>query len=130
MGDAGVAEQLPVVALDRALVADREGSEHAGGAPIGDMRVDRVADALSRTLDRKPGAGIDERRRRVAHVAGRANALLEPRELDVEAVGVDRPVRLPQSHRESPALAGAQRLARLRERGILVKARVPAERER
>jgi len=100
------------------------------GAAVGDLRVDRIADALARTLDREPGAGVNERRRRIAHVAGRANALLEPCELDVEAVRIECSVRLPQAHRESPALPGAQRLSRLRERGVLVKARVPAESER
>ena len=129
VGDAGVAEQVPVVALDRALVADRERREHAGDAPIGDVRVDRVAHALAQPLDRVAGAGVEQRRRRLAHVAGGANALLEQRELVVEAVRVQVAVRPAQAHREAPALAGAQRRARLDERGVLVKARVPAERE-
>ena len=38
-------------------------------------------------------------------------------------------MRLAQAHREAPALAGAQGLARLHERRVLVVAGVPAERE-
>jgi hypothetical protein len=109
VGDAGVAEQVPVVALDRALVADRERRQHAGGAAVADVGVDPVANALAQPLDRMTSARVEQRRRRVAHVAGGANALLEQRQLEVEAVRVEVAVRLAQAHREAPALAGAQR---------------------
>jgi len=111
----------------RALVADRERREHAGDATIGDVRIDRVAHALAQSLDRIAGGRVEQRRRRVADVAGGANALLEQRELVVEAVRVA--VRLAQAHREAPALARAQRRARLDQRGVFVEAGVPAERE-
>ena len=107
MSDAGVAEQVPVVTLDRALVADGERRQHAGGTAVVDVRVDRVANALTQPLDRMPGARVEERRRRVAHVAGGANALLEQRQLVVEAVQIEVAVRLAQAHGEAPALAGA-----------------------
>ena len=95
------------------------------------MRVDRVAHLLTQSLDRIAGAARQQRRRRrVADVAGGANALLEQRELVVEAVRVEVAVRLAQAHREAPALAGAQGLARLDQRRVLVVAGIPAERER
>ena len=115
--------------LDRALVADRQRRQHAGGAAIVDVRVDRIANALAQALDRITGAGVDQRRRRVAHVAGGADALLEERELVVEAVRIEIAVRLTQPHREAPALTGAQGQARLDQRGVLVEAGIPAERE-
>ena len=68
VGDAGVAEQVPVVALDRALVADRERREHAGGA----RGRRRCASIASRTRWRAarpdaPAAASSRRpRRRVA----------------------------------------------------------------
>jgi len=56
--------------------------------------------------------------------------LLEQRELVVEAVRIEIAVRSAQSHHEAPALAGAQGLAWLDQRRVLVVAGVPAERER
>ncbi|MGZ5748186.1 MAG: hypothetical protein ACXWJ3_18590, partial [Caldimonas sp.] len=73
VGDPGVAEQVPVVALDRPLVADRERGENSGGAPVGDVRVGRVPDPLAQPLDRIAGRFVEQLRRwRVAHVSGRA----------------------------------------------------------
>jgi len=127
VGDAGVAEQVPVVALDRALIADRERGEDTGDATLRDVRVDRVANALAQPLDRMAGARVEQHRGRVADVAGGANALLEQRQLVVEAVRIEVAVRLAQANGEAPALAGTQREARLHQRRVLVEARVPAE---
>ena len=130
MGDAGVAKEIPVVALDRALVADGQRGQHAGGASVGDFGVDPVAHALAQTLDRKARAfGQQTGWRRVAHIAGGAHALLEQQQLVVEAVRIEIAVRPAQPHREAPALAGAQLALRLGQGRVFVKAAVPAERD-
>jgi hypothetical protein len=65
-------------------------------------------------------------RRRIPHVAGGADALLEELQLVVEAVRVEAAVRSTQAGVEGPALAGAQFALRLRQHRILVEAAVPA----
>src|SRR5205823_8451634 len=100
-----------------------------GRATIVDAGVDRVAHPLAPALDEVPGGAIEQLRRRVAHIAGRAQALLEQRELVIEAVRIEVAVRLAQAHGEAPALPRAQLLLRLRQHRVLVKALVPAERD-
>ncbi len=130
MRDAGVAEQVPVLALDGRLVAHRQGREHAGGAAVVHRGIDRVAHALARPLDDVPRLAFDElRRRRVAHGGRRSHALLEQRELVVEAVRVDVAVRLAQLERETPALASAELELRQRQRGVFMETAVPADRD-
>jgi len=131
VGDAGVAEEVPVLPVDGGLVADRQRSEHARGAPVGHGGLDGVAHALARLLHGMAGRCLQAlRRRRVAHAAGGAHTLLEELELLVEAVRIARAVRLPQTHREAPALARAQRALLGRERRVVAVARAPAERHR
>ncbi|HEX7439540.1 MAG TPA: hypothetical protein VF319_05520 [Caldimonas sp.] len=77
MGDTGVAKEIPVLAFDRALVADRERGQHAGDAAVGNTRIDRVAHALAQPLDRIAGGAVEQLGRCVAHVADDAHALLE-----------------------------------------------------
>ena len=127
MGDAGVAEEIPVLPVDRALVADRERRQHAGRAPVGDARLDRIAHALAHSLDDEAGLRIEQLGRCAAHIAGCAHALLEQVQLMVEAMRVQVAVRLAQAHRKAPALPGAQGALRLAEGGVLVEALVPAE---
>ncbi len=55
VGHAGVAEQLPVLALDGRLVAHRQRRQHAGGACIGHAQQDRVAHRLARSVHRVAG---------------------------------------------------------------------------
>ena len=130
MGDAGVAEQLPVLSIDSALVADGEGGENAGGAPVGHVGEDGVAHTLAQPRDRESGSGVEHgRRRRVAHIAGRADALLEQQQLVVEAVRVQVAMRLAQANGKAPALAGAQLSLRLQRGSVFVVAGVPAQRK-
>ncbi len=130
MGHAGGSEQLPVVALDGGLIADRQRGQHAGGGRVAHLGEDGVAHLLAQALHPMARGVVQAlRRRRVAHVAGRPNALLEQHELVVEPVRVRIAVRLTQAHREAPALAGTQFTLGLRERGIFVVAPVPTERD-
>jgi len=131
VGHARVAKKIPVVPpLDRRLVAVGQCCEHAGGAPVGNGRIDGVTHALAQSVDRIARRFGDQARRRcVAHIAGGANALLEQLELVVEAVRIQVAMRPAQPHRESPALAGAQFALRLRQCRILMKTCVPAQRD-
>jgi hypothetical protein len=72
MGDTRVAEQVPVVAFDRTLVADRERRQHAGSARISDAAHLMRARAVARQW---PGR-VHQFGRRIAHITGRAHALL------------------------------------------------------
>ena len=109
VGDAGAIEELPFLARDGALVADRERREDAGGRRRTEHRVEAIAYRLARLLHpierRIPGADASRLGAR-AHITGGADAALEEPGLVIEAVRVHEPVRPAQPHREGPALAG------------------------
>jgi len=111
VGNACVAEQVPVVAVDRRLVTHRQRGQHAGGLRIADTQHHRVADRLAGTLHRVAGVlGQDAVKRAFAdaHRAAGADALLEEPQRQVETVRVEAAVRLAQARGQRPALAGAQ----------------------
>ncbi len=131
MRHAGVAEQVPVLAVDGRLVAHRQGRQHAGCLCVGHSQQDGVAHRLARTVYRVAhglsqlavdGTGGG------AHRAAGAQALLEHPQLQVEAAGIERAVRLAQPHRQQPALAGPQLLQRRGQQRVAIEAAVPAER--
>ena len=105
VGDAGGAEQLPVVALDGGLVAHGQRSQHTGGPGIGHLAQQRIAQVLAQPLDRvRHGLGQQFGTLPAthhAHVAGGADALLEPHQLDVVTLGVERAMGLLQPQRQA-----------------------------
>ena len=112
MGHPGAAVQVPVGALDGALLAHHQGGEHAGTAPIVHALRDALADPLARRLQRVPVGTAQPLRlwiaRPGAHIAGGAHALLPQPALAVKTMGVGVAVRAAQAHRKAPALAGEQ----------------------
>ena len=129
MRHAGDAEQIPVVALDGRLVAHRQRRQHAGRLGVGHVAVDGVAQVLAQAIDRAAGVVVQFLGHGAGHGAHRAagtQPLLEQPQLEVEAVRVERAMRLPQPHREAPALAGAQVGHRAGEQRAVVDAAVPA----
>ena len=129
MGDPGVAEQVPIRAVDGRLIADRQRRQNACDAAVRHVCVNRITDRLARAFDRKSGVALQTLRRPVAHVARGADAEFEQVQLVVESVRIDVAVRAAQPHRERPALPGAQFTLRLAQGGVFVEASVPAERQ-
>ena len=129
--DAGGTEQLPVLALDGGLVAHGQRGQHAGGAGIGHLALQRVTQVLAQAVGRMADAFFQQLRRLPAldhpHVAGGAHALLEPQQFHVEAVGVQAAVRLLQAQWHAPALAGAQGRAWVVQPGFIPELGVPAQ---
>ena len=128
MGDASAAKQIPVVTVDRRLVAHRQRSEHAGGSRVAHLGLNRIAHVLAPALHRVGRGALDQPgRRRIAHRSARAHALLERLQLQIEAVRVQQSVWPTQPRRELPALAGTQFTLQYGGCGIALKALVPPQ---
>ena len=133
VGNAGLAKDIPILALDRRLVADHQRRQYAGQARVGDAAPDRVADRLPGALDRVRGGALQQHGRGAlaadANAAGGAHALLEPPQFGVKAMWVERAVGLLQAQRQAPALTGADGVARLVQRRLVAIAAEPAQRQ-
>jgi hypothetical protein len=106
---AGAREDLPLIGRDRALIADRKRRDHPA-VPLGGQRREypraqgraHASDPVLRPVHHRgepPGSALG------AHVARSAQISLEEPRFVVEAVGVRRTVRLPQSNRNLPAFS-------------------------
>jgi enamine deaminase RidA (YjgF/YER057c/UK114 family) len=126
VGHAGDAEDLPVVGVDRRLVADGQRCEHAGGPRVVDTPQDVVAQLLAPARDRPRGRRPEEPRTGPHAAAGPEPALEHP-QLEVEAVRVAQAVGPPQAHGQLPAVAGHQSLSRRLEQDLAVPARTPGQ---
>ncbi len=121
MAYAGAGEELPLLRIDRVLVADRERDQNARIRTLGQGVADFFPRRRAQPLEPVPGhpgrhtlgddlsALIRCAARRHSHVAGRANAALEQPGLVIEPVRVGAAVRPAQPHRETPALPGPHR---------------------
>ncbi len=109
--DPGAVEHRPLRLGDRPLVADRERDDHAGIRRVGQRASDAVAHVFARALHivaRTTGEGVAARVGGIAaHIARRAQPLLQQPRLEIEAAGIDVAVRSLQAHRQRPPLAGA-----------------------
>ncbi len=109
MRDAGAVEELPFLARDGALVADRERREDAGSRRRAKHRIEAIAYRFARLLhpvERRIARADAARLAARAHIAGRADAAFEEPRLVIEAVRIHQAMRPAQSHGEPPALAG------------------------
>ena len=116
MGRAGAVEGGPQIALDRPLVAHHQRHQNAGPRVIVGRQQggERIAHAKAQALDdivRPPDHLRQALRRILADVAGRPDVAFEQPGFVIETVRVGVAVRALQAHRQSPALAGFQRLA-------------------
>ena len=142
MGNAGLAEQLPVVALDGRLVAHHQGRQHTGHTRVAHLAKQRIANRLAQPLDRMGHTvgqalraptrlarlvGLARLRLGHPHIAGGANALLKPHQLGIEHIRVDRGVGLLQPHRQAPTLAGAQVQPGVVQRRLVLEVDIPAQ---
>src|SRR5713226_8599845 len=106
--DAGAVEELPFLARNGALVADRQRGENSRGRRRAERREEPVAHRLPCLLDpvQKTISGSKSFLFTPAtHISGRADAALEQPGFVIEAVRIDQPVRPTQAQREEPALA-------------------------
>ena len=112
VGHAGGAEDIPVRAVDRVLVAHDQCGQQARRLAVRNALHHRITHVLARALDGVQPRRADAPRRRVArpgaHIAGGLQALLPEPQLVVEAVRVAVAVRRLQAHRHLPALAGVE----------------------
>ena len=128
----GSGEQLPVVAIDRALVADRKRDDDTAVRRIGQRILQARTRGLARPIDR--GAERPDKRgqqalrrfaARRANIAGGANATFQQPCLVVEAVRVGATVRLAQAQVEAPTFPRMNH--RIVRRGVRYIAAVPCQ---
>ena len=124
MADAGAGEELPVAAVNGALIADREGDDHAGVGCAVEGDEQALANSFARAIHESAGRPDKRRQQHVAcfraalacsgpHIAGRADSAFEQKRLVVEHAGVCVAMRFLQPHRQTPALARMHRSHRI-----------------
>ena len=100
---------------DGALVAQAQGCQHAGAAPVArlaELAVDRVAQRLPQRIHarRRGGQALLSL---AATARGGGQVLFEHPKRLVEALRIQQPVRAAQLERQLPALSGARRFRHL-----------------
>ena len=112
MGDAGAAEQLPLLVVDGILVTHRQRHQDTGIRPLMQRPLKALTDIFAQRFDQMTRRRHEWRQAPVvwrrSHVTGGADAGLKQPGLVIEAEGIQVAMRPFQAHRELPAFAGMQ----------------------
>ena len=133
MGHPCLSEEVPVLALNRRLVAYRQCGQYAGRAGVADLAQDGIPHGLAQALHRVADGLIQQlgvgAALRHPHIAGGADTLLKPHQLHIKAVRIERTMRLLEPQRQAPALTGTQCAAGVGQHGLVIEIVVPAQRQ-